>query len=174
MPVWSLACPTLRARSSTTTSMNIMTFCTPVSISPKLWALALYHDTLTKESFLQHGSGILQLLTPSHKDLVTVLGKQSGYQVNKQEECRKVGILWNRMDEMHVLPECATYLEVKTQSTIEAGDHVVVICQVTRTGRWSNTNCQVEWLTIDHEGPPEPLDAPRVLYTGWLRKEGIL
>ena len=168
MPVWSLACP----QSSTKTSMNIMTFCTPVSISPKLWAVALYHETLTKASFLEHGSGILQLLTPSQHPLVGILGKQSGYQIDKQEACKKVGICWERLSDLHVLPECAAYLELKVQSSmIEAGDHVVVICEVMKNGVWRNGG--LYWLGSD-DAPQSPLDAPNVLYTGWLRDQGIL
>ena len=153
--------------------MNIMTFCMPVSISPKLWALALYHETLTKAAFLEHGRGILQLLTPSQNALVGILGKQSGFQIDKQEACQQVGIGWERVDDLHVLPECAAYLELKMQSTsmIEAGDHVVVICQVTKNGVWRNG--QLYWLGPD-DAPQSPLDAPSVLYTGWLRDQGIL
>jgi flavin reductase (DIM6/NTAB) family NADH-FMN oxidoreductase RutF len=152
--------------------MNIMTFCTPVSISPKLWALALYHETLTKASFLEHGSGILQLLTPSQHPLVGILGKQSGYQIDKEDACRQVGICWERLDDLHVLPECAVYLELKVQSSmIEAGDHVVVICQVMKNGVWRNGG--LFWLGPD-DAPQDPLDTPNVLYTGWLREQGIL
>ncbi len=177
MPVWSLSCPTQSTGTSaaTTTSMNLMTFCTPVSISPKLWALALYHDTLTKESFLQHGIGILQLLTPLQQELVSILGKQSGYEVDKQDACQKVGIIWQPVGSMHILPNCATYLEVEVANqstcTVEAGDHVVVICQVTRTGQWKNG--QLEWLSLE-DGPQEPLDSTHTMYTGWLRQQGIL
>ena len=174
MPVWSLACPpSSGASGTTTTSMNIMTFCTPVSISPKLWAISLYHETLTKDSFLEHGYGILQLLTPSQHPLVGILGKQSGYRRDKQNACRQIGIHWEQIrDNLYVLPECAAYLEIKVQSTtIEAGDHVVVICQVTQNGVWRNG--KLHWLGPD-DAPPTPLDAPNVLYTGWLRDQGIL
>jgi len=59
MPVWSLACPTIDAAEQKT-SMNIMTFCTPISVSPKLWALSLYDNTLTKDSALASKRATLQ------------------------------------------------------------------------------------------------------------------
>jgi flavin reductase (DIM6/NTAB) family NADH-FMN oxidoreductase RutF len=208
MPVWSLACPSTSgndgAETTTTTaltSMNIMTFCTPVSISPRLWALALYYDTRTKDSFLENGKGILQLLTRDHAhELIPILGKQSGYKVNKEELCRNVGIPWKatksttcdvvdgeesttsttisqQQQQQHVLPRCATYLEMTVQSTMDAGDHLVVICQLTHTGRWNEEHDELEWLTTTTAtttDPPMPLDDSEVLSTGWLRDQGIL
>jgi flavin reductase (DIM6/NTAB) family NADH-FMN oxidoreductase RutF len=142
MPVWSLACPaialspppTTAENNDTnnespagtpplppTTSMNIVTFATAVSVAaPKLWAVSLYHNTLTKDSFLASGTGVLQLLSAtvsnnnnsieSHqKYLVPVLGKRSGYEYtttptttagssyySKKDESAKLGFGWIR------------------------------------------------------------------------------
>jgi len=119
MPVWSFA-----TASTTKTSMNIMTFCTPVSVSsPKLWALSFYHGTLTKDSFLgrsciQEGKdftmgdlqnnsrikkrmglsvGVLQLLKFDHRYLVPILGKQSGRDIDKSILCCEKGFSWLRI-----------------------------------------------------------------------------
>jgi Flavin reductase like domain len=117
MPVWSLACSTkalsITASSSSpqlqqqpqllpSTSMNIVTFCTQVSVAaPKLYIISLYYNTLTKDAFLASGSGLLQLLRPEQKRLVTILGRQSGYHNldtatgnKKRLECATIGYPW--------------------------------------------------------------------------------
>eukprot|EP00521_Asterionellopsis_glacialis_P007765 CAMPEP_0195283294 /NCGR_PEP_ID=MMETSP0707-20130614/1890_1 /TAXON_ID=33640 /ORGANISM="Asterionellopsis glacialis, Strain CCMP134" /LENGTH=273 /DNA_ID=CAMNT_0040342433 /DNA_START=69 /DNA_END=890 /DNA_ORIENTATION=+ len=96
MPVWSLSSPLLNVPREGT-SMNIVTFATPVSVAPpKLWTISLYRNTLTKEAFFSSGIGILQLLNPSQKSLVPLLGKRSGYEEGyyKRNECQKVGYTW--------------------------------------------------------------------------------
>jgi hypothetical protein len=81
---------------TTTTSMNIVTFATPVSVKPKkLWIISLYHGTRTKDAFFAQQQqqrqqqlpeqqspavAVLQLLKPQHKHLVPILGKRSGYE----------------------------------------------------------------------------------------------
>lgn len=93
MPVWSLASPV----ADDDTSMNIVTFATPVSVAPpKLWVVSLYTNTMTRQSFLDSKVGVLQLLTPSMQDVVPVLGKRSGYEegYSKRDECQKLGHGW--------------------------------------------------------------------------------
>ena len=176
-----------------------MTFCIPVSVSsPKLWALSFYHGTLTKDSFLgcnegdenATGSslGILQLLKFDHRHLVPILGKQSGRDVDKSFLCSKEGFPWSRVDtsstqdcDFELLPGCALYIQVKCRSSdglINAGDHVVAICEVTRVGVWEQTDGEelndgkVRWL--DDTIPLGAIDESNALYSGRLRKEGIL
>lgn len=190
VPVWSFA-----TASQTKTSMNIMTFCIPVSVSsPKLWALSFYHGTLTKDAFLgctegdenARGSseGILQLLKFDHRHLVPILGKQSGRDIDKSTLCSKEGFPWSRVDtdcDFELLPGCALYIQVKCRSSeglIDAGDHVVAICEVTRVGVWEQADGKelndgkVRWL--DDTIPLGAIDESNALYSGRLRKEGIL
>ena len=250
MPVWSLACPTtalsidngqitkeetvstaaLAAAASTlssapsqpsATSMNIVTYCMPVSIvQPKIWTIALYHNTLTKDSFLKYGHGVLQLLTHDHSAVVPVLGKHSGYDDTyaKSTECNKVGFGWtfatpkaidNEEEEEernsygldyfkcnhHLLPNCASYVQLELLEEtppIDVGDHVVVMAKVLQTGVWdeeTGTVLRVSSTAATSTGtkssnspqlprrsvlPPPPLDETTVLYTGQLRKQGII
>ena len=201
MPVWSLACPTGAAAAAAAaaaaivdgaaqdddlnkkiqTSMNILTFATPVSIQPKLWALSLYHNTLTKDSFLQHSHGILQLLQPPQACLVPILGKKSGRDIDKAQECQTAGFPWvmttmmgEQQQQQHsILPNCPLYLAIRLIRLVDAGDHVVAICQVTQTGTWKQDSSNVEWH-LPEDTPLPPMDAPNVLYTGWLRDNGFL
>ena len=198
VPVWSFA-----TTSQTKTSMNIMTFCIPVSVSsPKLWALSFYYGTLTKDSFLgcekhdknnddnqsKTSKGILQLLKFHHRHLVPILGKKSGRDVDKATLCSKEGFPWSKDPDCNfeVLPGCALYIEVECQNSenlMDAGDHVVAICQVTRVGVWEQTDGnelkdgKIRWLDGGIDANPIPLgaiDESNALYSGQLRKEGIL
>jgi flavin reductase (DIM6/NTAB) family NADH-FMN oxidoreductase RutF len=144
------------------TSMNIVTFCSAVSVAPpKLWIVSLYHNTLTKDSFLASGHGVLQLLRPMHKTLVPVLGKRTGYETgySKQHECQALNFGWvpllddqdgsaslgdddneneSRIGTLEVLPACALYVHLRVRSTIPAGDHVVALCEATGTSHWDD------------------------------------
>ena len=204
MPVWSLACPVQvmskggnsvevaddtesLAQQTDSTSMNIVTFATPVSVAPpKLWVVSLYHGTLTKDSFMANQRGVLQLLRPNQKHLVPVLGKHSGREhgFSKREECSSLGFPWCTtavQDEtgqdrgglpVELLPDCALYLELEMISTVEAGDHLVVLCQVVGTGEWENSKERVKNLG---ETPQFlTLDPSTALYTAQLRQEGII
>ena len=201
MPVWSLACPRTKAsRSDADTniagadvSMNIVTFATPVSVAqPKLWVVSLYHDTLTKDSFCEHKRGMLQLLQPNHKHLVPILGKRSGYEegFSKEEESSKLGFPWytdNVRDKLSssdrtsplsmlqetpaLLPQCPLYIELELVSLMDAGDHVVALCEVVGIGEWKESISMVVSL---EETPTLSFDPKSALYTAQLRKEGII
>jgi hypothetical protein len=226
MPVWSLACPAISlpspsitekngtsespaettATTETTprTSMNIITFATAVSVAaPKLWVVSLYHNTLTKDSFLASGSGVLQLLSSSspspspsstnnsnQKYLVPVLGKRSGYDdtastpgtyLSKKDESAKLGFGWIRPSpddfacpaNLELLPECCTYISLRLQQIIPAGDHVVALCEVVDTGVWNPATKSVVSCAnvVDARQVFDPSSA---LYTGQLREEGII
>jgi Flavin reductase like domain len=201
LPVWSLAVSTRALQQQQQqaqqasiqlpgTSMNIVTFCSAVSVEPpKLWIVSLYYDTLTKDSFMAGGDdndkiAVLQLLRPAQKDLVPVLGKQSGYNMafSKRRECMQRGFPWvtstfasnddtTRQEEtMELLPDCATYIYLKLVNTMPAGDHVVALCQVIRTDRWDGSRI----VPVADNTAQLPIDSDTVLYTGLLRQEGIL
>jgi flavin reductase (DIM6/NTAB) family NADH-FMN oxidoreductase RutF len=183
--------------------MNIVTFATAVSVTaPKLWAVSLYHNTLTKDSFLASGSGVLQLLSSSssslsssstnnsnQKYLVLVLGKRSGYDgtastgtyLSKKEESAKLGFGWIRPSpgdftcpaDLELLPECCTYISLRLQQIVPAGDHVVALCEVVDTGVWNpDTKTVVSCANVVNA--PQVFGPSSALYTGQLREEGII
>lgn len=162
-------------------SMNIVTFATAVSVAaPKLWIVSLYYDTLTKDSFMANGMGVLQLLNPDQSSLVPVLGKRSGYEqgYSKKDSCAKLGFPWVNADnfvassDLQLLPKCVSYLHLKLLSTMEAGDHVAALCEVVGTGVWNESRQAV--VACTDNGAPTSLDPSTALYTGQLRQEGIL
>jgi flavin reductase (DIM6/NTAB) family NADH-FMN oxidoreductase RutF len=70
-------------------NMNIMTYVIPVSISPKHYIIALYHDTQSLSNWQSSHRGILQILAPDHSSLVRVLGKKSGKSYDKMKYLSK-------------------------------------------------------------------------------------
>ena len=160
-----------------TTSMNIVTYAIPVSVAPpKLWIVSLYHGTLTKESFLSAGGGVLQLLAPSQKNLI-FLGKQSGFDTSKSKAdgCSAKGYPWTRDhpfgDDLSLISNCVSYIQLQVKDTMEAGDHVAVLCEVVQTGTWDDANKRI--ALSSHDGAPA-LDQSSVLYSGLLRQEGLI
>ena len=62
-----------------------------------------------------------------------------------------------------------------SQNTLDAGDHIVALCQVTATGRWDEAQQRVVTNNLVNDNEPLlKLDPTTVLYTGLLRDEGIL
>ncbi|KAL7569458.1 hypothetical protein ACA910_009641 [Epithemia clementina (nom. ined.)] len=93
------------------TSMNIVTFCTAVSVAPpKKFIASLYHGTRTKDFFCHNQQGVLQLLRPQHASLVPILGKRSGYDLtfSKSQSCAKQGFAWIDVSRSTILPPSST------------------------------------------------------------------
>mmetsp|Transcript_9373 Transcript_9373/g.19927 ORF Transcript_9373/g.19927 Transcript_9373/m.19927 type:complete len:264 (+) Transcript_9373:99-890(+) len=205
MPVWSLSSPLSRTSEDEKpddieTSMNIVTFATAVSVAPpKIWAVSLYTNTLTRRAFLDSKIGVLQLLRPNQSSLVPILGKRSGNEddYSKIEACRSIGCelvpYCSQIDHddgngggggdddaitFDVLPGCAAYVQLKLLSCHDAGDHDVVLCEVVDTAQW---DCDKERVVpaacsdgVVVGGPTAALDPTTALYTGQLRAEGII
>jgi len=80
-PVYSLS--TNGSAAGGPPSMNIVTFASPVSLAPRVFALGLYRDTLSWANFLDTRTGVLQILRTKHLPLVALLGRSSGAHVDK-------------------------------------------------------------------------------------------
>jgi hypothetical protein len=207
VPVYSLAA---YSKSTSKTAMNIITFCTPVSVAPpKLWTISLYKNTMTKNYFFNENNkdddcdacstnriGILQLLDKNQCDLVPILGKRSGYETDfsKEVECGKIGFEWTEyrrngdddIDEnvmieneeealfqsIKVLPNCQSYIKVRILNTMDAGDHNVALCQVLGVGQWDDVQNRI--IQVGADDVQKAKDESEVLYTGYLRKIGII
>lgn len=143
--------------------MNILTYATPISIRPdRIWSLGLFKGTVAHENFANTGEGVLQLLSPNHAKVVKLLGGSSGRDVNKKEECEKLGMSWisSISGELpDLLPNCSHYLKIsRVGDLIDCGSHDLAICKV-------------ESMFV-----PDDLDGvvPQNLNTGKLRELGII
>jgi len=135
-------------------------------------------DAGTREA----GVGILQLMTPSQKGLVPILGKRSGWEEgwDKRKECRGMDYDWvsvygsDKTSTFEVLPNCASYIQVKLKRITDGGDHDVAICEVVGTGLWDEKSQTVVWMSESDVDGLDALDSSTALYTGQLRVEGII
>lgn len=142
VPTYSFA-----TKDGTTTGMNVLTYATPVSVRPdRIWSIGLYKGTVAHEQFSKTGRGVLQMLKPQHAILVSLLGGSSGRDVDKREECAKLGFPWMQHDHTgdknnncdddddkmpELLPDCACYLELSLiGSLVDCGSHDVALCKV--------------------------------------------
>ena len=108
--------------------------------------ISLHVGTTTHANFIREKTGILQLLTPKHSNIVRCLGGTSlskDATVNKQEVCASLGHTWMEMERMSdednisltksplLLPKCAGYLRLTMKGeAIDVGGHDVALCQV--------------------------------------------
>lgn len=159
VPTYSLATKDGQGK----TGMNILTYATPISIRPdRIWSLGLFKGTVAHENFANTGEGVLQLLSPNHAKVVKLLGGSSGRDVNKKEECEKLGMSWisSISGELpDLLPNCSHYLKIsRVGDLIDCGSHDLAICKV-------------ESMFV-----PDDLDGvvPQNLNTGKLRELGII
>ena len=155
---------------STSSTMNILTYASPVSITPhRMWSISLYKGTLSHENFAREKRGILQLLTPQHSSLVRVLGGSSGNDVDKRLVCEELGYAWEKLldekkDDDHwplVLPSCVYYLKLQlVGDMIDCGSHEVALCKVVSM--------------ISNEEIIDPSDELDSLSTRSLRNDSII
>ena len=64
-------------------NMNICTYVTPINMNPKIYAIAVYHNTQTLQNIQSSEYCVLQILSDQQYKLVNVLGKRSGFKYNK-------------------------------------------------------------------------------------------
>ena len=126
IPVYSLA-----TYDGSTVNMNICTYVSAVSMKPKRYIVAVYHQTKSLENILKSKSAVLQVLGKQHISLVNVLGKKSGLRYDKQNYLTKKKCLetWN---DKTVLINCAGLMELEKLWHKDAGDHTMFLFDVNR------------------------------------------
>ena len=135
--------------------------------------VSLYHNTMTKDAFLQSRYGILQLMDQSQKDLIPLLGKKSGYErmdddvgscsnyYDKAMECSKLGYEWMEsssgsspsLDSIKILPRCQSYIKLKVIKSMEGGDHELALCEVVGVGEWDDGRREVVEVAVGSSWP---------------------
>ena len=137
-PVYSLA-----TRSNEIGNMNICTYVIPISMQPKLYALAIYNGTKTLENMLQTETAVLQLLNASQFSLVNHLGKKSGFQFDKSGYLKKKNLLMDWQG-FSVLKDAAALVLLKKLSCQQTGDHVLFTFEAIRYQSLSENILTVE------------------------------
>jgi flavin reductase (DIM6/NTAB) family NADH-FMN oxidoreductase RutF len=120
IPVYSLA-----TYHGDEVNMNICTYVSAVSMTPKRYMVAVYHQTKSLENILKSKTAILQILGQRHISLVNVLGKKKQSYLNKKDLLED----WN---ERTVLKNCAGLLELEKLWAKDAGDHTLFLFDVKR------------------------------------------
>lgn len=126
IPVYSLA-----TYNGEKVNMNICTYVSAVSMKPKRYMVAVYHETQSLHNILDSKTTILQLLGKQHVSLVNVLGKKSGLRYDKESYLNKKKCLdlWN---DKKVLTDCAGLMEIEKIWSKDAGDHTIFLFDVKR------------------------------------------
>eukprot|EP00549_Striatella_unipunctata_P009094 CAMPEP_0118687562 /NCGR_PEP_ID=MMETSP0800-20121206/8452_1 /TAXON_ID=210618 ORGANISM="Striatella unipunctata, Strain CCMP2910" /NCGR_SAMPLE_ID=MMETSP0800 /ASSEMBLY_ACC=CAM_ASM_000638 /LENGTH=235 /DNA_ID=CAMNT_0006584761 /DNA_START=52 /DNA_END=759 /DNA_ORIENTATION=- len=183
-PVYALSVPLSSGQNDESTNMCIVTYAAPVSLATntssdgipfQYWAVSVKKHTCTHQSFLKNKVGIIQLMKPEQIELVEVLGKHSGHdrlQYSKREKCAQLGFPWKAVDawneylgvDCDVLSGCASYMGIRFDTLLDAGDHDMVLCR----GVW------LERHIGDDHNLVLPLAEQNVLYSEAVRDAGIL
>lgn len=111
-------------------NMHIITYVTAISMQPKRFICGIYLGTKTLELVQQSGEFVLQLLAEHQVNLVNLLGKQSGNQIDKLSrlEKRQALMIWK---DFSVLKDALAVIKLKVIHHFEAGDHVAFLCEMT-------------------------------------------
>ena len=109
--------------------MNICSYVMASSCMPKLYTIALEHESQSLDNLMENGDCVLQLLTHSHLGVIRTLGKKSGRHINKEDYLEKKDMLetWKNYP---VLKHCAAYLHLSKLDQIPSGDHNLLLFQV--------------------------------------------
>ena len=120
--------------------MNICTYVSAVSMEPKRYMVAVYHNTQTIENIQNKNDFVLQLLAESQYGLVRNFGQKSGKIFDKQgflnrknqnriaeKENPYAIVFWNNFE---VLSNAVSLILLKPIQIIPAGDHDMYLCDV--------------------------------------------
>lgn len=111
--------------------MNICTYVSAVSMKPKRYMVAVYHQTQSLQNILNSKVAVLQLLGIQHLSVINTLGKKSGLHYDKESYLSKKNLLvhWNHKK---VLSDCAGLMELEKLWSKDAGDHTAFLFDVKR------------------------------------------
>ncbi len=124
LPVYSVS-----SRHGMEKNMHICTYVSAVSMQPKRMMVALFKGTKTLELVSKEYHFVLQLLSSDQHNLIKHLGQISGNNKNKLALLEKRGLtaVWKGFT---VLKNALAYMELSTINTMDAGDHVIHLCDV--------------------------------------------
>lgn len=139
LPIYSIS-----SHNGQESNMHICTYVSAVSMEPKRMMVAIYKGTKTLALVEQNPHFILQLLSKSQYNLIKILGQSSGNKIDKISRLKKRNLL-SSWKQFHVLKDALAYMELATIEKIDAGDHIMHLCEMVS---FSN-NLDGEPLTLD-------------------------
>jgi flavin reductase (DIM6/NTAB) family NADH-FMN oxidoreductase RutF len=124
IPVYSVSCQYGQKHN-----MHICTYVSAVSMHPKRFMVALFKGSLTLELVEKNPHFVLQLLDEKQYNLVDLLGRKSGRKIDKIIRLRKRKMIeeWKNFT---VLSQSLAWMELRVISSFDAGDHVMMICDL--------------------------------------------
>ena len=124
LPVYSVS-----SRREEEENMHLCTYVSAVSMQPKRFMVALYKGTRTLELVTSNPHFILQLLAEDQYRLTVLLGRMSGNDKDKIRTLEKRNLL-NRWKGFPVLTGALAWMELKVIGSMDAGDHVMHLCDL--------------------------------------------
>ncbi|MBT8194911.1 MAG: hypothetical protein HKO56_09100 [Bacteroidia bacterium] len=120
-------------------NMNICTYVSCVSRKPKMYAISIEKHSKTSEYLKKSNYAVLQLMHTSQQNLVQLLGKKSGFHIDKEESLqnRNSLTLWNNYK---VLNNVCALLELDKSLSNPSGDHELFMFNVKRTKTLNDKN----------------------------------
>ena len=128
----------LGVKAAERTNYNICSYVTAISRKPKLYAIALEHESLTWQLMKKSNQAWLHILRKPHSTSIRPLGQQSGHQRDKFNYLEQTGWLteWKGLP---VLKECGALMLLQKIKAHTYGDHDQFIFEVLN---WTSINDQ--------------------------------
>ena len=109
-------------------NLNICSYVTPISMKPKKYIVGVYKGTKTLENLESNPFGILNFMTVKMACLVNLLGKKSGYKIDKIKR------LGDRVhlteDGLYALRGSLATVRLKFTTRLDGGDHWAWLAEV--------------------------------------------
>jgi flavin reductase (DIM6/NTAB) family NADH-FMN oxidoreductase RutF len=112
-------------------NMHICTYVSAVSMQPKRFMVALFKETRTLDLVERERRLVLQLLAAGQYRLIPLLGRKSGHDTDKLSVLERRGLL-TRWEGVAVLDEALAWMHLSVIDTLDAGDHVMMLCNMDR------------------------------------------
>ena len=127
LPVYSLATTDNKGK----VNFNMCTYVSAISLTPKLFAIAVYEKTQTLSNLLENPQRCnLITLGKDCIDIFRILGRLSGSKVDKQKLIEKKGFTVDKFKDSPSLSQAVNIMNMSIQSYQKYGDHTLFIMKV--------------------------------------------